>query len=234
LDGWGRVTKVESGYGASTNTQSVVDTRYAPCGCSPLGKVSAVSQPHAPNGAAVWTTYAYDERGRTVAVTAPDGSVATTQYPTTVTDPVGNTFTGNLVKTIDAAGKWKIQQMDGMGNLIKVLEPNPANPSGAAYLVTSYGYKGTNQLTSVTMPRSNGTQTRTFAYSGLDLVSATNPENGTVSYTYDGAHHVLTKTDAKGNQVHYGYDSYGRLTEVDHFKLQGGYLIQQNDSISYY
>jgi len=72
-----------------------------------------VSQPHAPNGAAVWTTYAYDERGRTVAVTAPDGSpngsITTTQYPTTVTDPMGNTFTGNLVKTIDPAGKWKIQ-----------------------------------------------------------------------------------------------------------------------------
>ena len=46
LDGWGRVTKVESGYGASTNTQSVVETQYAACGCSPLGKVSAVSQPH--------------------------------------------------------------------------------------------------------------------------------------------------------------------------------------------
>jgi hypothetical protein len=29
------------------------------------------------------------------------------------------------------------------------------------------------------MPRDNGTQTRTFAYTGSDLTSATNPENGT-------------------------------------------------------
>ena len=26
----------------------------------------------------------------------------------------------------DPAGKWKVQQMDAMGNLVRVIEPNPA------------------------------------------------------------------------------------------------------------
>jgi RHS repeat-associated protein len=214
LDGFGRVIRVESGYGASTNVVSTVDTQYAPCGCSPLGKVSAVSQPYAPGATPVWTTYAYDERGRVVSVTAPDGSVTSTQYLTTVTDPAGTTVTGNLVKTTDPAGKWKIQQTNAMGDLILVLEPNPA---GGAYLQTIYGYNGPNQLTSVTMPRSNGTQTRSFSYSGTDLISATNPENGTVTYQYDGAHHVTQRTDAKGQVMKYEYDSYGRLNVVNYF-----------------
>jgi RHS repeat-associated protein len=218
---------VESGWGASTNTQTQVDTQYAPCGCSPLGKMSAVSMPYKPSDPTVWTTYAYDERGRTVSITAPDGSATTFQYPTTVTDPANNTFTGNLVKTIDAAGKWKIQQSDAMGNLIKVLEPNPANPTGSAWLVTSYTYNGLNQLTNVSMPRSNGTQSRTFSYTGLDLTSATNPENGTVTYTYDNAHHMLTKTDAKQQQVHYNYDQYGRLTDVYRYAMINGQLTEQ-------
>jgi YD repeat-containing protein len=55
------------------------------------------------------------------------------------------------------------------------------------------------------MPRSTGTQTRTFTWSGQDLASATNPENGTVTYTYDGAHHVTSRTDAKGQQTQYTY-----------------------------
>jgi len=38
---------------------------------------------------------------------------------------------------------------------------------------------------------------------GIDLVIATNPENGTLTYTYDGAPHVTQKTDAKGQQVLY-------------------------------
>src|SRR5258708_1033951 len=89
LDGFGRVTRVESGSGPSTSTPSqVVDTQYAPCGCSPLGKLWRVSQPYsAVQNGQVWTTYAYDERGRVVSVTAPDASVTTTQYPTTATDP---------------------------------------------------------------------------------------------------------------------------------------------------
>jgi YD repeat-containing protein len=54
-------------------------------------------------------------------------------------------------------------------------------------------------------------------------VSATNPENGTVTYTYDGAHHVLTRTDAKGQVTGYSYDTYGRLSTVNHY-APGNYL----------
>jgi YD repeat-containing protein len=67
------------------------------------------------------------------------------------------------------------------------------------------------------MPRSNGTQARHFVYSGTDLTSATNPESGTTSYQYDGAHHVTVRTDAKGQQTRYSYDRYGRLTQVQHW-----------------
>ena len=35
------------------------------------------------------------------------------------------------------------------------------------------------------------------------MTRATNPENGSVFYTYDGAHHVLSKTDAIGQQTQY-------------------------------
>lgn len=123
---------------------SVVDAQYAPCACSPLGKVSAVSRPYAPNGAPVFTTYTYDASGRTLSVTLPDGSVTKTVYQgntTTITDPVG--------VANPAAGKWKKQTTDAMGNLTLVTEPNPAG--GADW--TSYTYNSLNQVTGVSMPR---------------------------------------------------------------------------------
>jgi hypothetical protein len=46
MDGLGRPIKVESGDG--TSTKSVVDTEYAACACSPIGKMWRVSQPYAP------------------------------------------------------------------------------------------------------------------------------------------------------------------------------------------
>jgi YD repeat-containing protein len=48
LDGFGRTIRVQTGNGSTT--VSTVDTQYAPCACSPLGKMSAVSQPYAPGG----------------------------------------------------------------------------------------------------------------------------------------------------------------------------------------
>jgi len=47
LDGLGRPIRVERGTDAN-NIQSIVDTVYAPCACSPLGKIQKVSQPYAP------------------------------------------------------------------------------------------------------------------------------------------------------------------------------------------
>jgi len=197
LDGFGRTIRLETGHDGVT--VSTVDTQYAPCACSPLGKVSAVSQPYAPGATPVWTTYTYDGSGRTLSVTLPDGA-SVTRY----------SYQGNQTTVTDPAGKWKTSSTDAMGNLLAVTEPDP---NGGSNLATNYTYNAADQLTQVSMPRSSGTQIRTFAWSGTDLVSATNPENGTVTYTYDQAHHVLTRTDAKGQRANYSYDSYGRLTQ---------------------
>ena len=51
LDGFGRVIQVDTGHGAVSlaNTITRVVTQYAPCGCSPLGKLWRVSKPYDPN-----------------------------------------------------------------------------------------------------------------------------------------------------------------------------------------
>jgi RHS repeat-associated protein len=153
--------------------------------------------------------------GRTLTVTAPDGSVTRTEYLTAY-----GSYTGNLVRVTDAAGKWKIQQTDALGQLVRVIEPNPA---GGADWITNYTYDALGHLTGVSMPRSNGTgsytQTRSFVYTGNDLTSATNPENGTVTYQYDGSHRVTKRTDAKGQETRYTYDAYMRLTQVQHWAV---------------
>ena len=129
------------------------------------------------------------------------------------------------------------------GNLMSVVEPDPAydNNSDPAHtkpaataptsaqsidcisslapyqtLGTCYTYDALKNLLTVRMPRSTGTQTRTFSYqTGTSwLMSATNPENGTVTYTRDAAGHVLTRGDAKGQTTAYSYDSFSRLSQV--------------------
>ena len=79
LDGLGRTIRSESG-DTTNGTTSVVDTQYVACGCSPLGKVGAVSRPHTPTGTVYWTTYHYDWQGRTTSVVLPDNSTTTYVY----------------------------------------------------------------------------------------------------------------------------------------------------------
>ncbi len=81
------------------------------------------------------------------------------------------------------------------------------------------------------MPRDGTTQVRTFTYDTATqrLSSATNPENGTVSYTYNADGTLATRTDARGQRTEYSYDPYRRPTQVRHFVGTGEDLCQRVD-----
>src|SRR5438270_12412368 len=109
--------------------------------------------------------------------------------------------------------------MDAFGNLTQVIEWDPEG-TGTQY-TTTYAYDMLDHLTTVTMPRPSGTQTRSFSYGnppGAFLLSATNPENGTVTYTYGSGGTLATKTDAKNQQIRYTYDGYLRLTRMSYYQ----------------
>jgi YD repeat-containing protein len=83
-----------------------------------------------------------------------------------------------------------------------------------------------------------GTQTRTFNYGnppGAQLLSATNPENGTVTYTYNSDKTLATKTDAKNQQVQYSFDSYKRVTQIRRGTYNGTFTEDacQQENYSY-
>ena len=98
LDGFGRTIKTETG--DSISTKGVSEMVYAPCACTPLGKLSQQSMPHAPGASSpTWTTYSYDGIGRTVsAATVGSDTQGTNTYYysyapyglyTTAVDPSG-------------------------------------------------------------------------------------------------------------------------------------------------
>ena len=215
LDGLGRPILSLTGYGSSCGsgtTLTQAETTYDSCGCSPLGKLKTQAVPHAygtSTSTTAITTYTYDGIGRTLSkAVVGAGSTPDTQGTTTYS------YQGNTVTVTDPAGKWKTFTTDGYGNLVQVTEPNPA---GGSNFTTSYTYDLLKRLIGVSMPRFTGTQTRSWTYSGAFLTSATNPENGTVSYTYGSNNHVATRTDAKGQVVTYTYDSLARLSKVQRY-----------------
>ncbi len=158
-----------------------------------------------------WDTTA---RRETVAITDASGNVLNSQSLT-------SSFNGGVYLVWNVSGHVKVQvTLAGGANAVisGLFFDGGASGVGSTY-VTTYTYDILNHLTGVSMTRGATTQTRTFNYAngstvGALLLSATNPENGTVSYTYNTDMTLATKTDAKGQVFSYSYDGYKRLTQV--------------------
>ena len=153
-----------------------------------------------------WTRSKSDNGGRLIEVQtfggvglpAPWGGNGTS------TGTVTNSYNANEVTVTDQAGKSRKSVTDALGKLVQVYE----DPAGLNYL-TSYNYDGLSNLITV----NQGSQTRSFVYSSLGLVtSATNPESGSISYQYDNKGNLTQKTDARGIVTTYGYDPLSRVT----------------------
>lgn len=189
-----------------------------------FGRATSTTNPYfSTNDATYGTTQVqYDSLGRVTSVTEPDNSVLTTTYSQTISG-----VDGICTTSTDEASKQREACEDALGRPTAVFEdPNGLN------LETDYAYStdtNHNNHTIVTItqkgrPNTSASQYRVHAaiYDMLGrLLSATNPETGTIGYTYDNNSNTLTKTDNRNIQATYTYDQLNRLL-----------LISYNDNIT--
>jgi RHS repeat-associated protein len=185
-----------------------------------LGRVATVSNPHrsASSPTDGITTNAFDALGRVTKVTKQDGSVVTTQY-----DQISaNSANGVCTTATDEAGKQRKSCVDGLARLIEVDEPQASTGSLSNAYITFYSYDALGNLLQVNQ-KGDGSQSarvRTFTYDSFSrLLTANNPESGTISYQYDANGNLLQKTSPAPNQtgtatqtISYCYDALNRET----------------------
>jgi YD repeat-containing protein len=165
-----------------------------------------------------YTTNSYDALARVTSVVEQDNSTVSTSYDTT--PPSG--YSGYCTTVTDEAGKSRQSCVDGLGRMTTVVEDPGSSPH--LNFLTTYGYDALGNLTAVTQNGNNSgnARTRSFSYDSLSrLTSATNPELGTIGYTYDADGNVITKTAPSPNQpstgtakvtTTYTYDTLNRPT----------------------
>jgi RHS repeat-associated protein len=145
-----------------------------------LGRLAQTTNPSRQtpgDGLGFATTYGYDSLGRQLSITTPNSLAATTSY------------SGNRATATHQAGSQRASVTDALGRLTDVYE----NPAGNKFR-TSYVVGPLNQVRTV----AQGGETRSFVYDSFSrLTSATNPESGVASYSYDGVGNVLSRTDAR-------------------------------------
>lgn len=176
-------------------------------------RVASVSNPYRATSESTYglTQYQYDALSRVTMLIPPDG--------TTTSNNVTTTYSGNCTTVTDEAGKTRKSCSDGLGRLTQVFE----DPNGLNY-ETDYAYNALDNLTGITQKggsTSANWRVRSFTYDSLfRLLTATNPESGTIAYTYDSNGNVKTKTAPAPNAqapstatvtTTYSYDVLNRL-----------------------
>ena len=214
VDGFGRewYTKLTTDSQGTTYTEKTYDglgrlyQEWNPTRCSLPGSTSCTSEP-------TWgtTTHQYDALSRPIVLTHADGSTQQSAY------------TGNTVNFYDETSRHWQRISDALGRLTKILEPNSSN---TPTLETDYGYDALGNLLRVDQwggpVNSTGDRIRTFTYDSLSrLLTATNPETGTVTYKYLTSGGALcagdlsepcSKIDARSISTTFAYDALNRIT----------------------
>jgi RHS repeat-associated protein len=171
-----------------------------------------------------WTTPTYDGIDRTIQIQKADGSTSRTYFGVAVTAGGGATTQlcasstyglGYPVLRVDEAGKKSQTWTDGFGRMIEADEPNS---SGSLSVPTCYSYDLNDNLTGLLQ---NGSRQRAFTYDYISrLLTATNPESGLISYSYDANGNLATKTALAPNQTgnstvitSFSFDALDRITQ---------------------
>lgn len=213
-DGLGRTTEARS-Y-EPDGTFITVASEY-----DALSRVKRTSNPYRSGDAVKWTASVYDALGRPIKTTTPDGA------------EVNNYYRGQLVLIKDQAGKESLRQSNALSQLEYVWEITvadnatemitfPGHPEVVAGYKTVYDHDALGNLKTVTQREGTaGTaQIRSFTYNSLSLLTAaTNPESGTISYSYNANGNLETKTEPRllpgDPSTHvittYAYDALGRV-----------------------
>jgi RHS repeat-associated protein len=170
-------------------------------------QASKTSNPYRLGDQIFWNTAFVDSMARPIAVATGDTSVVRTAY------------NGNRALLIDQASKKRIRRTNALDQLTDVWEVSAADGATEAISFpgfvevtagyhTIYEYDVLDDLKKITQ----GSQQRIFTYDSLRrLTSATNPENGSITYQYDENGNIRVKTDALAS-THFSYDVLNRVT----------------------
>jgi YD repeat-containing protein len=182
-----------------------------------LGRVTATCNPYRPylNEQPVCSNTTFDNLGRPIKISLPDGSEVT------------SSFNGNVTTVVNQTGKKLRSVTNAFGQIIRVDESDNTNELGDVanpIQPTYYTYNTNGQMVKVTQ----GQQNRYFLYDSLGrLIRVRQPEQATNSalslsdpissnndwstaLTYDLSGNLLTTTDAKGVINNSTYDVFNR------------------------
>ena len=192
------------------------------------GKTITVSNPHRSSWSPAdgITSTLYDALSRVITIVRQDDTES-------VRERVQTAYSGNCTAVTDETGRQRKSCSDALGRLTSVIEPNPDTGSlTTGAFTTLYTYDVLGNLTCAVQKGTDTTpftscaaapsswRPRSFTYDSLSrLLTANNPESGTITYSYapdancnPGGESLRTKTDLRGITTTFCYEPLHRIS----------------------
>lgn len=157
-----------------------------------------------------WT---YNDFGRPLSETTPDGAVTTHDYwPADASCPGADLgpgrdkgCRGELRQTTNPVGHvTRFTRYNAHSQIEETVDPNG--------LVSHYAYDLRERLVRTEV----GGEVTTYTYDPVgQLIGVTHPDGGTLTYTYDAAHRLVAIADGAGNRIDYTLDDAGNRIGED-------------------
>lgn len=230
---WSESYSWSDGLGRSDKSQKVDSNGdiFTEFDYDPMGRVKKASNPYRIGETVLKTENFYDDLGRVIKVKTPDNAEIETSYGLATT----GSQIGTVITVEDQADKQRRSITNAQGHLLRVDEPTDAGGLGAINAPnqpTVYAYDLLDNLTTVTQ----GSQVRNFTYSSLSrLLTAFNPESGTISYQYDHNGNLTQKSQLRSIGItiatNYTYDAMNRVIQRSYTGEAVGYTTP---TVKYY
>lgn len=192
-----RTTK--TGYGGQ-----VINTDV---GYDKLGRTVGVSLPTV-GTPSEWTRTTYDDLGRVEIITAPNGTSTTNSYD-------GRTTTVT-VNASDRVAQTTKTEVNAQGNTIKVWNPDPDSPTGAASSTVSLEFRldGFGRMRETWLEGSDGADAKKRIIADYDdrgnQTDLIDPDKGHWHYTPNELGQTVSQTDPNGTVTTTSFDPLGR------------------------
>ena len=226
LSGQSQRSYLEAVYDDTNRTVTIIDQlrHYTVQHYDKLGRLTALKLYTGESGSGtLYTTMSYTYQYNDLVQTVTDfgndqtsytydflGRTTQILYPDSATVSFSYDDTNNKTTFTNGRGYDTIHWVDWLSRLTKVEEEYATD----SFAVTLYSYNEVNQLVSVTDAENH---TATYTYGSLfGLTKVTYPDSEYEEYSYDNVGNTTSFTDCKGNETVYTYDDLYRLTEIQY------------------
>jgi len=226
LPGQSQRSYMEAVYDCENRTVAIIDPlgHYIVKEYDKLGRLTALKVYTGEFGSGTLyatKSYTYNYSDRVLTVTDPGNHTTVYTYdflgrPTQISFPDSSTVTysyddtNNKVTFIDGLGYDRILWFDWLSRLTKVEEEYETN----SFAVTTYQYDEVSHLISFTDAEN---RTTSYTYGSLfGLTQITYPDSEYEEFAYDNVGNITSYTDANGFQTQLSYDTLSRLTQIEY------------------